>query len=186
MLPNHHIKKTVALALTLGAIAPAGASAKEIGTTPFGERAPRHLRPRSSASAPRPAGSTGQTLASAPPAASRSRCSASVARWSSHRTDAHSAPSAPQPDHLTDHRNGHTMPTLKSSPLLPNKHRNASRAAAVALVAVIAIAVTVLILALPGAHATLRAARPRTPASPPPTPRRSTTASRRCTLCSTP
>ncbi len=49
------------------------------------------------------------------------------------------------------------MPTLKSSPLLPNKHRNASRAAAVALVAVIAIAVTVLILALPGAHATLRA-----------------------------
>ena len=49
------------------------------------------------------------------------------------------------------------MPTLKSSPLLPNKHRSASRAAAVALVAVIAIAVTVLILALPGAHATLRA-----------------------------
>ena len=38
MLPNHHIKKTVALALTLGAIAPAGAFAKEIGTTPFGAR----------------------------------------------------------------------------------------------------------------------------------------------------
>jgi hypothetical protein len=38
MLPNHHIKNTVALALSLSAITPAVASAKEIGTTPFGER----------------------------------------------------------------------------------------------------------------------------------------------------
>ena len=37
MLPNHHIKNTAAIALALGAITPAAAIAKEIGTNGFGE-----------------------------------------------------------------------------------------------------------------------------------------------------
>jgi hypothetical protein len=39
MLPNH-LKQTAALALALGAIAPAAATARPIGTTPFGEKSP--------------------------------------------------------------------------------------------------------------------------------------------------
>ena len=34
MLPNHHLQKTTALALALGAIAPAAATAKPIGADP--------------------------------------------------------------------------------------------------------------------------------------------------------
>jgi hypothetical protein len=37
MLASHPIKKAAAVALALGAITPAAASAKPIGTTPFGE-----------------------------------------------------------------------------------------------------------------------------------------------------
>jgi hypothetical protein len=47
------------------------------------------------------------------------------------------------------------MPTLKSRTPLPNKHRTASRTAAVVIAALAAIAVTVLILALSGARATI-------------------------------
>jgi len=41
MLPNSHIKKTVAIGLALGAITPAATAAKEIGNNPFGET-PQH------------------------------------------------------------------------------------------------------------------------------------------------
>ena len=41
MLPNNHLKKTAAIALTLGAITPAAAIAREIGANGFGE-APQH------------------------------------------------------------------------------------------------------------------------------------------------
>ena len=37
MLPNNHIKRSVAIAFALGAVTPAGAIAKEIGTNGFGE-----------------------------------------------------------------------------------------------------------------------------------------------------
>jgi hypothetical protein len=42
MLPNNHIKRAAAIALALGAVTPAAAIAKEIGTNGFGEthRAP--------------------------------------------------------------------------------------------------------------------------------------------------
>ena len=36
MLPTHHLKKATALALALGAIAPAAASAKPVGPDPAG------------------------------------------------------------------------------------------------------------------------------------------------------
>jgi hypothetical protein len=36
MLPNHHLKKATALALALGAIVPAAASAKPVGPDPSG------------------------------------------------------------------------------------------------------------------------------------------------------
>jgi hypothetical protein len=44
MLPNR-IKKTVAIVLALGAITPAAAIAKEIGTGPYGEAPQRHAQP---------------------------------------------------------------------------------------------------------------------------------------------
>ena len=38
MLPNHHLKKATALALALGAIVPATATAKPVGPDPSGAR----------------------------------------------------------------------------------------------------------------------------------------------------
>jgi hypothetical protein len=40
MLPNNHLKKTATIALALGAITPAAAIAKELGTNGFGETSP--------------------------------------------------------------------------------------------------------------------------------------------------
>ena len=77
MLPNHRLKKAIALALALGAIVPATATAKPVGPDPSGASFTIPQTP-SSASPPPPAGLTGATRASAPPAASRSRCWASA------------------------------------------------------------------------------------------------------------
>jgi hypothetical protein len=44
MLPNSHIKKTAAIVLALGAITPAAAIAKAIGTNPYGETPQYHAR----------------------------------------------------------------------------------------------------------------------------------------------
>jgi hypothetical protein len=79
MLPNHHLKNAAALTLALAAIAPATATAKPVGPDPAGASYAIPQTPVVRVTTPR-AGLTGATPASAPPAASPSRCSASAAR----------------------------------------------------------------------------------------------------------
>jgi hypothetical protein len=77
MLPNQHLKKAASLALVLGAIGPAAATAMPAGFDPAGASFTISQTRVVSITTPR-AALTGATPGSAPPAGSRSRCWASA------------------------------------------------------------------------------------------------------------
>ena len=110
MLPTQHVKQATILALALGATVPMAASAKPIGPDPAPFTA--QTTPIVHITTPPPAALTGETPASAPPAASPSRCSESAERFWSHNA-AHATPTVP-PGRPTD-RPGLRIDTTSAS-----------------------------------------------------------------------
>lgn len=150
MLPTHHLKTAVALALALSAIAPAAASAKEVGTNPFGETVTStHPTPIVRVIAPHAGFDWADAGIGAAGGLALSLLAIGAALvLSTHRRTRR--PAAPASRPTTEH----TMPPVHDNPHHPNKPRTGSRSAAVAVGALVAIAVTALVLPLTGAHPT--------------------------------
>ena len=119
MLPNPHDQDDRRARARARRDHPSDSLGQPIGPTPVAPHSASHRRPRSCASSSPTAALTGEMPASAPPAASRSRCSASEERSRSHN-DAPATPTArqrrpaDQPHHYD--RSTHTMSTQKRSP----------------------------------------------------------------------
>lgn len=156
MLPTHPLKTAAAVTVALAAIIPAAASAKEIGTTPFGERytsAPPTTIVRVTTPAVGLDWADAGLGAAGGLALAMLGIGAALVLSTQRGTRGPTRPAAPtsRPTTTTEH----ATPPLKDSPRPKHTPRRASRTTAVALSALVAIAVTVLALALTGAHAPL-------------------------------